>query len=509
MLAHRSDVLDQMYSAKGDFLNCPNRKFHCSAADYRPNLKKTRMLLSFSFSIERTPFELLEQLAKRSDDIAAALDDPTLTAGSVVVATCNRFEVYAEAGPSRSDAVLARIAAAAGIAEQQLRNTLNFYADRESVEHLFSVAAGLKSAVIGESEIAGQVRRAHDDAREHGTLTHNLEHLFRTATRTSREVGHRTDIRSSGRSLVRLALRISEARIPDWTQANVVLIGTGAYSGATIAALRARGVKQISVFSQSGRAADYAAQHDLTPVPADGLTRALAAADLVVACTRADDPVLTPESFGVLGDSLGVIADAAQTPGTTEAETRRLLLIDLGMPRNIDPAVAALPGVELLDLETITKHSPVEELSAEAEAQDIVRAAAAEFSASQAERDALPVLLALRSHVFGILEDELCRARKAAGATLNTATQTESGKSPDHFDLSSEQTIDGGALQASDSESDVRAAEVEAALRRFTGKLLHTPMTRIRTLGREGRVPDAADAVETLFGLEPHASQEL
>lgn len=508
MLAHRSDVLDQMCSAKDDFLNYPNRKFAVSAADYRPKLKKTRMLLSFSFSIERTPFELLEQLSKRSDDIAAALDDPTLTAGSVVVATCNRFEVYAEAGPSRSDAVLARIAAAAGIAEQQLRNTLSFHADRETVEHLFSVAAGLKSAVVGESEIAGQVRRAHDDARELGTLTHNLEHLFRTATRTSREVGHRTDIRSSGRSLVRLALRISEARIPVWERANVLLIGTGAYSGATIAALRARGVQHISVFSQSGRAADYAAQHELTAVPADGLMPALTAADLVVACTRADDPVLTLDSFGTPGSSLDILAGANESPSAAAAEARRLLLIDLGMPRNIDPAVATLPGIELLDLETIAKHSPIEELSAEAEAQEIVRAAAAEFSASQAERDALPVLLALRSHVFGILEDELCRARKAAGATLPAGARSDTTETPNTWGLEPRPDPSGEATTPSDTENDIRAAEVEAALRRFTGKLLHTPMTRIRTLGREGRVPDAAEAVETLFGLEPHASQE-
>ena len=97
------------------------------------------------------------------------------------------------------------------------------------------------------------------------------------------------------------------------------------------------------------------------------------------------------------------------------------LLIDLGMPRNIDHAVAELPGIELLDIETIAKHAPVAELTAAAEAQDIVRDAAAEFSASRAERDALPALLALRTHVMGILEDELCRARAASGSTAPSA----------------------------------------------------------------------------------------
>lgn len=446
------------------------------------------MLHSLSFGLDRAPFELLECLSRHSEDIADALDDPTLTAGSVVIATCNRFEVYTEAGPSRGEAVLARVAAAAGLAESTLRDTVRIATGRGTAEHLFAVASGLESAVVGESEIAGQVRRAHDDARDRGTLTHDLEHLFRTATRTSRDVGHRTDIRSTGRSLVRLALRIAEARVPDWQRANVLLIGTGAYAGASIAALRARGAENIHVFSPSGRAAAYAEQHDLRAVPASGLAAALAAADLVVACTRAEEPLLTPEALADHG--------LAGHGGTV----RELLLIDLGMPRNIDPAVAGLQGIELLDLETIAKHAPIPELSSEAEALQIVRDAAEEFAATQAERDALPALLALRTHVLGILEDELCRARKAAAfdaAAPGTAGSSAAGSS----------LAESGTAAPGVAASEERAAEVEAALRRFTGKLLHTPMTRIRTLGREGRAPDAIDALATLFGLDPlHAS---
>src|SRR5690606_36134354 len=117
----------------------------------------------------------------------------------------------------------------------------------DTAEHLFSVAAGLESAVVGEGEIAGQVRRAHTAARERGTLTHDLEHLFRTATRTSRTVGHRTTLRSKGRSLVRLVLRMAEARVADWGRASVLIIGTGEYAGATVAALRSRGARTIAV----------------------------------------------------------------------------------------------------------------------------------------------------------------------------------------------------------------------------------------------------------------------
>ncbi|MBL3683288.1 glutamyl-tRNA reductase [Leucobacter aridicollis] len=459
-------------------------------------ITETRMLLSLSFSLERAPFELLEALSKRSEDIAAGLDDPTLTVGSVVLATCNRFEIYAETGQGRPEPVLARVAASTGIDVAELAAASSSATDHDTAAHLFAVAAGLQSAVVGESEIAGQVRRAHDDARARGTLTHDLEHLFRTATRTSREVGHRTDIRSAGRSLVRLALRMAEARVADWGSAHVLLIGTGAYAGATVAALRARGAGAIRVYSPSGRAETYAAEHDLIVVPQGELAEALSAADVVVACTRAEEPVLTAELL---------------RPGA--AETNERLLIDLGMPRNIEHAVAELPGIELLDLETVSKHAPVEELSTAAEAHEIVRQAADEFSASRAERDALPALLALRTHVMGILEDELCRARAAsqsaasagagaglesptgAGADTGSGTGTGAGTG-----VASDRT--GVASDRTGADATFVTADYEAALRRFTGKLLHTPMTRIRTLGREGRVPAAAEALETLFGIE-------
>ncbi|UOQ56519.1 glutamyl-tRNA reductase [Leucobacter allii] len=422
------------------------------------------MLHSFSFSLDADAFALLERLSLHADAIAAALDDPAVAAGSAVLATCNRFEVYAETGAAGRDAVLDRIAAASGAPRSELERAVAVTADRDAAEHLFAVAAGLDSAVVGEEEIAGQVRRAHDDARTRGALTHDLERLFRTATRTSREVGRRTRIRSAGRSLVRLALRLAEARIPAWDRAEVLLIGTGAYAGATVTALRDRGAKRISVHSPSGRAMPFAAARGLDAVPEGGVAAAFASADLVIACTRVEDPVLTREQIAR--------ASAARAD-------RARLLVDLGMPRNIDPEAQGLPGITLLDLETIARHAPVAELGAEAEAREIVRAAAEDFAATQAERDAVPALLALRGHVLGILEEELCRARSGS-----EVPRIPSG------------AADAGAVDAGSG------AAVEAALRRFTGRLLHTPMTRIRSLGREGRAPDAAEALHALFGIE-------
>ncbi|MGO3146298.1 MAG: glutamyl-tRNA reductase [Leucobacter sp.] len=413
------------------------------------------MLLSLSFHLEHCSLELLEELSRHENSVVEELKNPDLASGSVVLATCNRFEVYADTHLPYGEAFISRIAAATGLPQAELEELAVTKTGPKTAEHLFKVASGLESAVVGEHEIAGQVRRAHTEAREQGTLTHDLEHLFRTATRTSRTVGHRTSLRSTGRSLVRLALRIAEARIPDWKGTSVLLIGTGEYAGATVSALRSRGAEAIMVYSPSGRASDYAARHGLTAISSDGLDHALAQADLVIACTRADRPVLTPDTL-------------ARTPD----EALPSLFIDLGMPRNIDASIRELRGAQLLDLETITAHASVGELSAESEAHEIVRDAALEFTATQAERDALPALLALRRHVLGILEDELCRSRRPSGTTNDSVRED--------------------------------ASIEEAVLRRFTSKLLHTPMTRIRTLGREGRVVDANDALASLFGIAPH-----
>ncbi|WP_258935343.1 hypothetical protein [Nesterenkonia pannonica] len=136
--------------------------------------------------------------------------------------------------------------------------------DDDAVSHLFEVGAGLDSAVIGEREIAGQVRRSLTEAQEAGTVSANLTKLFETATRTAKDVGARTALGARGRSIVSVALDIagdirggSDAFYPG---ANALLIGTGAYAGTTLAQLAERGVQDISVFSGSGRAEAFLAE---------------------------------------------------------------------------------------------------------------------------------------------------------------------------------------------------------------------------------------------------------
>jgi glutamyl-tRNA reductase len=302
----------------------------------------------------------------------------------------------------------------------------------DAAAHLFAVTSGLESMVVGEDEISGQVRRALDAARADGMTSSELERLFQKATHTSRGVRNRTQLRGAHRSLVRLALELASSRVADWAAARVVLVGTGRYAARTVDALRARGAGDIHVFSPSGRAQTFATQHGLIPV--SDFAAAAAAADVVITCTA--DAVVHADAF---------------VPG------HRVLVIDLGLPRNVDPAVGDVEAVELLDLETIRLHAPLQEFTAHADARAIVGDAATEF---HADRLAGPAITTLRTEVLGIVEQEIARAR-ARGA----------------------------------------GDETEAALRHLAGVLLHRPSVRIRELAVEGRLDEVTAALETLHGL--------
>ena len=420
------------------------------------------MLLCFSSSHRTADFDLLERLERHAPAVTAALAEHSdIVSGAVVLATCNRFEAYLDideplpaARAVSAEAVLDAVSSAAGIDPETLRSARAVYSDHAVAEHLFAVTSGLESVVVGEGEIAGQVRRALESARSAGSVTSELERLFQLASRTSRGVKNRTGIMSAGRSMVRLALDLAESRVSDWSQTRVLLVGTGKYAGASLAALRDRGVKNVRVYSPSGRAPKFARSHDIEAVPADGLVEALAASDLVVTCSAVTDYVLTRP----------LLTQALALRGALE----RRLVIDLGLPRNVDPAVAELLGVELLDLETISLHAPLKELQAADDARSIVDAAAAEYRARTTEQQITPALVALRKHVFGVLDAEIERARS----------------------------------RGDDSE------QTEAALRHLAGVLLHTPSVRARELARQGDAQAFIDGAAAVFGVEAEVEAE-
>jgi glutamyl-tRNA reductase len=395
------------------------------------------VLLCLTANHRNTSFDLLEKLSFGAPDAARTLVAGTPEVnGAVVLATCNRFEAYlevddAEATTATRDTVEV-MSAAAGIDPAALRDAVTVLSGDDVVQHLFSVSSGLESVVVGEDEISGQVRRALARAREVGTTSSALEQLFQKATQTSRGVKTRTALGGAGRSLVRLGLELASSRVTDWAQTRVLLVGTGQYAATTVTALRDRGVLDLTVFSPSGRAAAFATKYSL--VAAESLSDAIADSDVVITCTA-----------------------YAAVDTTDIPNAHRRLIIDLGLPRNVAPEVAGMPGVELLDLETISLHAPVEELTAAADARALIGAAAAGFSA---DRSVEPAIVALRSHIFDLLDVEIARAR-ARGAGDDT----------------------------------------EAALRHLAGVLLHGPSARARELAKEGRANDFVDGLDALYNV--------
>lgn len=437
------------------------------------------VLLCVSASHKTASFELLERLSVPSVPLAPLIAaHAECVQGAVVVATCNRFEAYVDmdepvtaAGAVGLEATLAAIEEATGVPAEEVEGSYQLLCGDDVVEHLFAVASGLESVVVGEGEIAGQVRRALTESRRSGTTSGELERLFQRASEAQRGVKNSTALGRAGRSLVRLALDLADSRIIDWSRVRVLLIGTGSYAAATLAALRDHGAQDISVYSPSGRGARFAAKHGIRAVADERYPSAAAHADIVITCTTAEHHVLSAATFAAgRGAYDTAVETASVTEGCPVALPERRLVIDLGLPRNVDPDVATVSGVDLLDLETIRLHAPLEELQATDAAREVVRDAARRFTTVGERKSLTPAVVALRTHIFGLMEAEITRAR---------ARGDEDGRT-------------------------------EHALRHLVGVLLHTPTARAHQLAEEGKADDYLAALSTLYGIEvPDAAASL
>jgi len=396
-------------------------------------------LLTLSASHHDLDLDLLEQLSSGAGSVGTTVVADASVAGCVVLATCNRFELYLDVDDAEVaiKSVVQTVAEATELPGDTVGEALRPWLGARAVaQHLFGVAAGLESMVVGEREVAGQVRRALTAARADGTASPALERLFQTASRASRAVATGTGLGRGGRSVVTVALDLAAERMP-LADATVLLIGTGSYARTALAALRNRGVGRVAVHSPSGRAAELADAEGLDVVPREALAAELGRADLVVGSSGANGPVVRAED--VLAARLH--------------DGRPQVLVDLALRHDIDPTVRAL-GVPLIDLATVREHvAPLEV----ADARRLVAEHAERFEGTLAEQVLVPVVVALRGHVHGLLEEELLR-------------------SP--------------------------TPEVERALRHFAARLLHTPVVRAREHARRGRSEAYLDAVQTLLGLD-------
>lgn len=398
------------------------------------------------------PLSELELLEREAERIRQRLFNPPLAEsgimGGVLVATCNRFEIYfeTEVFHSTTDFVLRTIGEVSGLGADQTNRSLQVSAGFAVVEHLFLVAAGLESMIVGEAEIAGQVRAAFVLAQQEKTTTPLIEQLFQRALATSKVVTSSTGLGAAGRSIVDVALNVVEARHGKIADQGAIVLGTGAYARVAVAALQRRGCTDISVYSASGRAEQFSQGHGTTPIVHNGLKEVLNRTDLVVGCSGNATAILDADFVrGARGEKF-------------------LPIIDMALSSDFTSDVRSLLSVDVIDLDVVRVNAPKEHGQEIEQANDIVQKAVVKFENEQSSRTMDPAISAMRSHVGILIDLEVKRVRDRVG--------------------------------------DEIAADVEFSLHRVTNALLHTPSVRARSLVRDGEQEDYRNAIQVLFGID-------
>jgi glutamyl-tRNA reductase len=417
-------------------------------------------LLLLGISHKTAPVALRERLALTDAEAERFLRDITSGADvheAVAISTCNRSEFYLVVGDpvAAENAILTRLATRAGIRATELADVIYSPRNCDAARQLFRVTSGLESMIVGEAEVQGQVRRAHELAVEAGVAGPLTNRLFTSALQTGGRVRAETGISRGRASVSTVAVDLASEVVGDLTERHVVIIGAGETSELTAQALAARGVKTIFVANRhAGRARSMAARFGGAVVSLDALPEQLEAADIVVSSTSSPHPILGSEELALV---------------MREREGRPLVLIDIAVPRDIDPACADLPGVTLYDiddLQAIVKRNMKVRGAEARQAESIVEDEIQRFAGWLGGHEVLPTIAALRAQADAIVDQLLAE----------NAGKWESA-----------------------SPRDLH--RVEAMTRATVNRLLHEPTIRLRSLGAGGSHGRLA-LLRELFGLE-------
>ena len=397
------------------------------------------------------PLEDLDRLNQAREEIEASLVSNTAestVAGAVIISTCNRFEIYldCEDFESATKHALHSIAEQAKLEPEYCGQIFKAVSDSTAAQHLFSVTSGLESMVIGEEEIAGQVKRSFTSSQQSGNVSTALVQAFQKAAEVAKKVTTETGLGSAGRSTITVALDYLEQRHGSHEGKRALLIGTGAHARVVVAALKRSGFDEVSVFSPTGRAQDFALSRGLVSIDRDGLEAAIASADLLVSCS------------GNAGDLL--------TKATLEAARatngRPLMVVDVSLSRDVSPEVESLANVDLVNLEVIKRHAPVEHSAAILAAQTMVGQGVEAFEREKLERNLGPFVTAIRGKIALWIDEEVDRIFKRDGAEAAEAAR--------------------------------------ATLTASTNQMLHEPITKAKSLAATGDEEDYRKALLALFG---------
>ncbi|GAB3944686.1 glutamyl-tRNA reductase [Corynebacterium tapiri] len=387
---------------------------------------------------------------------------PALTE-AMVVSTCNRLEVYAVTTSFHAGVrdVVDVLKDMSGVDADTLRSYLYVrYADA-AAEHMMVVASGLDSMVVGEQQIIGQVRSAYQSASEKGTVGPGLHALSQSALRAGKRVHAETGIDDAGSSMVSFALdEALHARGEDGLEGRTALVlGAGAMASLAATQLGKLGVSEIVVANRTYERAQRLADHSREAgVPARAIrfeerAAGLGEVDIVVSATGADE-------FTVTGAEVG------------DRSKRKLTLVDLSLPRDIEDAAGQQPGAHLVNIESLHASVTARESSSPAhrKAQSIVAEELAAYSSAQRVRDVAPAVAALRQAATAIADAELARLR--------------------------------GKLDSANSVDEDAFREVTRTVRRVVDKLLHEPTVQAKRLAAESGTLSYETALQQLFGLD-------
>ncbi len=404
---------------------------------------------------------LRERLALGSEELPRALAYLSVQVGNgVIVSTCNRTELYFIAGPGQANAAAALqlLAGATGASQQRIERHTYFFLHEEAIRHLHSVAAGLDSMIFGEVEILGQVRQALEASASAGLSNVVLSRMFHSAIRVGRRIHSETFVSQHDRSVASAAVALAHQVLGEISGRRVLVLGAGEAGTLAIRALVRAGTRNVAIANRTyRRAADLARHLKVSATPLYRVPEELGQADIVVSASGGVRPLIGAQPL---------------MQAMVRRDGRPILLVDIAVPRNIDPAVRSVPGVHLYDmddLQTLCPAGPEEREREMAKAEAIMEEEVQRFLGWWRSLRAVPTIAELQRRV-------------------EAARQLELAKTLRRFNR-----LDDGQRQG-----------VEALTRAIIKKVLHDPITRLKLHSED---QDYLAVTRELFGLD--ASEEL
>jgi glutamyl-tRNA reductase len=417
------------------------------------------------------PLELLERLAidhERRPKALAGLLDLEHVHEAVVVSTCNRVEVYTAISRFHGAAGDVRrfLAGLHGLSLGEFTDHLYDYYEERAVQHLFAVAAGIDSMVVGEAQILGQVREAFQAAQAERSVGPVLSALFARAIKVGRRARSESGIGAGMASTVTVGLRVAAGQLGDLAGRRALLVGAGSLARLAGRALREAGAGELVVANRTpATGAVLARELGGRAVPLDRVADELALADLAVAATAGTTPTV----------ATAAVAEALARRARPGGAAGPLVVLDLGVPRDVEPEVRALPGVVLADLDALravleTDDGPRREVE---RVRSLIARETAAFMGGQREARLTPTIRALRARAEQVRQQELAKAStRLAGL------------------------------------DERQRAAVEAVTRGLVNKLLHDPMVRGKTLAARPDGDLYVAALRELYGLDPRPGDD-